>query len=206
MTASAGSTMMGPMRLRPPFGIAVLALVLAAGQGASAAVGNAKLAQYLVADPIGGVPYSPAKLETFVTTEKKVTSVFDPQIAVVAQGWSNATTHALLLEVVDDSSQDIARPGLNAKETLTSLCGSAGGTAGTFKNVAGVANGYETDCRSLVQPNAERLQVLCFVKKNVLVIFLGPNSPTVSPSALAAIAKQQNELIPGAGIPNATLH
>ena len=184
--------------------VAVLWFLLAA-QTASAAVGNPKLAHYLAANPLGGSPVDRGELETLVTAEQRALSALDPNVVVAAQGWSNDKTHTRLVEVAMAMSRNVAKPAVNARETVTSACGAAGGGATSFQAVKGIPNAYETECRSLVKPSAHPLEIVAFVKRNVFVLFFGSTAPAFSRQALEGVVRRQYGLIPGIGIPNTAL-
>jgi hypothetical protein len=188
------------MRLRSSIGVLFGLWLLAFARAVSAATGDPRVAQYFVADPIGGSTAPAATLNALVAGEKHALSGIDPKAATAAQGWANGKTHVQLIEVAVALSRVLPKPALNARATVTSGCGSYGGSATALKTVTGVPNSYEVSCRSLLKSTTPPVEFLAFVKKNTLVLFIAKNGPAFSLNALNKLAATQYAAIPGNGI------
>lgn len=178
------------------FVIASTILVAFPLANAFATVGDPTLQTYFAANPIGGTPLSSTYLQSIVTAE---TNLLGSSSAGAAEGWQNSHTKAEFFEVLLALPITISRASASAKAFVTSACGGFGGVASSFEPVRGNPHTYQTECKSEVKKSTNPIEIVAFVKANVLDGFFGVAAPRFPLRSIDALVIRHARLIPATG-------
>ena len=183
--------------------------MVAALAGPAAAVGDATLNHYLIANPLPGwQPASPAEMQRLVhvlsTTEAAAISMSGGSVSVAAQAWKqpNALRSALLIALIGIASPHVDAASIDAQADVAataaarSFCiGATTRPAVVDREVPSIPGARHVECAQL---GGSTPAGVAFARANVLAII---SSGALDPNQLDAIATAQYAALPESDSP-----